>query len=48
MAEISRNNLIKIMYGFCKRTHKNNKIDEIGLIDLRTTKLETGGIKGLI
>jgi hypothetical protein len=48
MAQISRNDLIKFMYGCCKHTLKNNKRVEIGLIDLRTTKIETDGILGLI
>jgi hypothetical protein len=39
MAAISRNDLIKIMYGCCKHAHKNNKRNEIGLIDLRTTNM---------
>ena len=48
MTEISRNDLIKIMYGCCKHSHKNNKINEIGLIDLRTTNIVTHGIRGMI
>jgi hypothetical protein len=47
MAEIGSNDLIKIMYGCCKYTHKNSKRGEIGLIDLSTTRIETDGIRGL-